>query len=767
MARKALIAMAASCVCGAATAAAQSCIVKLDVPYDFDDGLAAPYNGTPTNSASTTLRAWQDNYAFPPPLQRQRTPDYVQSALSPTNVQAGPNSADPNGGFAALFTANNPVDADGFWINYDFRGEPGLVATGGDVTVRFDYAPGHWHGNGSQALDEWVADATSEVRAFVGDGATYAGEPLGPNPFFGEGGAVNRDVRRLTGPYAGRDDGDSDGWPDMPEVSQTAPGTSWRTETIQTELAASNRLYVGITGFGPNANANRRAVFVDAVQVRVTSRETDLTLSATGPSGPLVATDEAEFTVTITNEGGSDEDPVVAIELPGGVSVRGSVPDLASGRWTVGPLAIGESRTLTIPVRVDRTDPYGDLFLAEVAEDRAGQGASDDCDSDPLNDSGTEDDEARLPVTIAERTIGGVVFLDEGQGGTAYDGVRTAGEASAPGVTVAVRDAGTDELLFETITGPDGAWFVPAGDLLADRAVTVSIAPPASLLSVSEAAAYANGSRTDATAALTVPAGTTVSGIDFGLVRVPTLLQDRLGTVAAGDTRYLLHRYRATGASQVTFALAKAPGPQAEEFAGTLLRDQDCDGLPGAFMPLASPIAVTADEEVCLLLQISASQGAQAGAVAAFALRADTAFGATGVASEAANTDRLTLAAGALIALTKEVCNLTEQPCDLDGGGYAAFNTARPGEALRYRLSFESVGEEAVELVTVRDATPGFTSLLPNTAIAHRSPPGASCTVEEGGGGQPGYRGEVRWACAGTIAPGASGVVAFDVRVEE
>jgi len=89
--------------------------------------------------------------------------------------------------------------------------------------------------------------------------------------------------------------------------------------------------------------------------------------------------------------------------------------------------------------------------------------------------------------------------------------------------------------------------------------------------------------------------------------------------------------------------------------------------------------------------------------------------------------------------------------------------TAKPGDVLTYTITYRNLGTQPLSAILIRDATPAYTVFV-----------GASCGALGGGLGgcgvttQPttGGTGNVTWTLAGSLLPGASGSVTFQVRVQ-
>ena len=152
---------------------------------------------------------------------------------------------------------------------------------------------------------------------------------------------------------------------------------------------------------------------------------------------PDVGTD-VTFTITVSNQGPSGATGVtVEDQLPSGytfVSSDGAY-DAATGIWTIGGLAEGESTELNITATVNATGDYVNVAQVEEANE-------DDTDSTPGNDEPGEDDQDDAetdPNPVIDLELDKVVdnaTPDVGTDVTFTITVSNQGPSSATGVTV-------------------------------------------------------------------------------------------------------------------------------------------------------------------------------------------------------------------------------------------------------------------------------------------------------------------------------------------
>ena len=384
-----------------------------------------------------------------------------------------------------------------------------------------------------------------------------------------------------------------------------------------------------------------------------------------------------------------------------------------------------------------------------------------------------------VPVVTAS-TLSGWVFEDNGVGATAHDGQKGDDEPGLADVPVVLyHDAdnngecsGSDPVLASATTNGDGSWQLVTASADVGKNACLVAATPGGLVSVSESSGAAGASVTEGVAnddvmlLVVPPDGTVWDGILFGDVGMPILEADQQGVVAAGGSRFYTHRFTARSVGSVGFTLqAASTSPAAPAWSDTLYRDSNCDGeLNGAddSLPL-SAVNVQAGDQLCLLVKTFAPADAPVGALHSRPLLAVQAYTGSAFQASAQVVDTTRIAAGEL-QLDKSVQNLTA------GSAEGRGNQAKPGEVLRYRLTFRNQGRSALTEVVVSDSTPAFTALdgpvscppipLPAllTACAINTPDGTNVS---------GYRGSLEWVFTGELQPGAEGVVSYEVRVDE
>ncbi|HEX9889977.1 MAG TPA: DUF11 domain-containing protein [Nitriliruptorales bacterium] len=166
-------------------------------------------------------------------------------------------------------------------------------------------------------------------------------------------------------------------------VEVVAPGSAFLTDLIY-DFSGSSYHY--------NADFGDPAVTV--VALAPVDLELTKTVSDTAPRPG----EEVTYTLTLTNDSSTAATGVeVTDSLPAGVQVLGGATDAgafdpATGVWTVGEVAGGQTVTLTVAARVEAEGE-----LTNVAEVTAAD--QPDADSTPANGDATEDDHATVTLT--------------------------------------------------------------------------------------------------------------------------------------------------------------------------------------------------------------------------------------------------------------------------------------------------------------------------------------------------------------------------------
>ena len=361
----------------------------------------------------------------------------------------------------------------------------------------------------------------------------------------------------------------------------------------------------------------------------------------------------------------------------------------------------------------------------------------------------------------AGSTLSLVVFEDTGTGGgTANDGVRSAGEAGLAGVTVSATAAGAT--LASAVTSANGSvqLWLPAAAQGAPVAVQPASSP--AWLATGGSAGTTGGSYARPAVSFVLAAGAAYAGVAFGLVPVSTFVAGGAQPVRPGGVIYYPHTYVAGSAGVVAFASSASATPALSGWSEILYQDLACSGQFASTDPvLSGTLGVAAGQVVCVLVREFAPATAPANSGNRVAISAVESF--AGAAAPAplslSVTDTTTVSASGTLLLAKQVQNLTQ------GGAYGTTDNARPGDVLQYQVSITNNGSDAASAVVVSDATPAFTAFVSAACPAPAALPAAlsSCTIAT----QPavGAGGALQWTFDGSLAPGGQTAVTFQVRI--
>lgn len=276
-----------------------------------------------------------------------------------------------------------------------------------------------------------------------------------------------------------------------------------------------------------------------------------------------------------------------------------------------------------------------------------------------------------------------------------------------------------------------------------------------------------------------------VTELDFGDVRLPSLNPNLEGVVAPGNVQTYSHLFRAPTSGEVSFTTSTSATPAVIGWTTTIYSDTDCSGdlSLGDFI-LTGSVDLVAGESFCLINRVFAPSNASAGDTMLSGLTATFNYEGALVSDQSVEADDVTtvLDSGeSALRLSKRVRNITDTSSEFDVVAGIS-NAAKPGDRLRYEISFANTGVGNISDIDIYDAIPAFTELAqvlatdctysgpaeaPLSAIV---PPTimSSCTLvtPAGGANAVGYSGTLHWQLTGTLQPGESGLIVFTVDVE-
>ncbi|QFZ83586.1 DUF11 domain-containing protein [Variovorax paradoxus] len=397
--------------------------------------------------------------------------------------------------------------------------------------------------------------------------------------------------------------------------------------------------------------------------------------------------------------------------------------------------------------------------------------------------------------TPATPAVTGRVFLDNGIGsGTANDGILNGGEGPLAGVSVRLTNCAAT--VFSTaLTDASGSYSlsVPTGTATG-VAMCVEETNPGTRISTgasvgnvalpSGAAVPAAGGTYTYTRTGTPDRiafswnGTGHANLNFGDVDNSSFAADGAKTGLPGSTVTYPHTFTAGTAGQVRFSIAsEVPTPVITGWTTKIFADTGCTGAlqPGAaqlFPPSAPATPVVFAGKVCVIVQAFIPANAPQGASHKVKVQADFTYTNAGPALSGSFTlDDTTTVSNVALELKKEVRNVTQS------GSFGINNQAKSGETLEYRITYTNNGDAPIRSLTVNDLTPGYTSFVSATAgttpatltaCTKRTPANAApaavvpCADVQAVGGT----GAIEWKFNGTIAPGGTGAVLFQVKVD-
>ncbi|WP_369632073.1 MULTISPECIES: hypothetical protein [unclassified Variovorax] len=391
--------------------------------------------------------------------------------------------------------------------------------------------------------------------------------------------------------------------------------------------------------------------------------------------------------------------------------------------------------------------------------------------------------------------VSGRVFLDNGVGGgTANDGLVNGGEGPLSGVSVRLTNCGAT-VYASALTDASGAYSlsVPAGTATGS-AMCVEETNPGTRVSTGasvgnvalpsgSAVAAAGGTytytRTGTPDRIAFSwNGTGHANLNFGDVDNSAFATDGAKTGLPGSTVTYAHTFTAGTAGQVRFSVANETAtPAITGWTTKVFADVGCTGSLQAgaaqlYPPSAAATPVAFAGKVCVIVQEFIPATAPLGSNNKATIRADFTYtNASPSLSGSFTLDDLTTVSGVALELKKEVRNITQS------GTFGVNNQAKSGETLEYRITYTNNGDAPIRSMVVNDMTPGYTTFVSattgttpasltgcvKTTPANAPPAGAvACTTVQPAGGT----GAIDWRFTGTVEPGGTGFVLFQVKVD-
>ncbi|MDD4929565.1 MAG: hypothetical protein PHP85_09840 [Gallionella sp.] len=349
--------------------------------------------------------------------------------------------------------------------------------------------------------------------------------------------------------------------------------------------------------------------------------------------------------------------------------------------------------------------------------------------------------------------LAGRVFLDNGAGAFANNGVQDSGEVGINGVTVTANQAGcAATLCAAAITDGNGDYvmWLPSS---VTGAMTVTEVNLSGYLSTGGQAGNTGGTytRSTDTTAFSVVSGTNYSGVNFADVPDNQFLTDGAQSAMPGSVVFYPHTFIAGTSGAVSFAVSKISSPAITGWNEIIYVDANCNAVIDAGeVILPASVAVTAAQTVCLLVKEFIPAAAPINAQNALTITAtfNATFSGGAVSFNYLRHDTTTAgqATGSGLTLVKSVSTAT----------------ALPGGDITYTVVYANKSSGLLSSVIIHDATPFYTlfrsascGVLPlNLSGCVITAPAVNAT------------GSIVYTMAGTLAPGSSGAVNFVVRVQ-
>lgn len=379
-----------------------------------------------------------------------------------------------------------------------------------------------------------------------------------------------------------------------------------------------------------------------------------------------------------------------------------------------------------------------------------------------------------VEARIEGSRIEGRVFADNGDGAaTAHDGVVEGLELPVSNMTLSLTHVATDQVVGNATTDGNGN-FTLYGNLNVGQDYRIGLNYTGNWMPVSHhkgntLAVESDPSTTELTFSIQ-SSTTTYTGIRFGLVEFPKLIERQSVNAEAGQSVVLPHTYSVTTQGSLMFDISVAQAAWTElGWQVELYHDIDCNQQhTNTDTTLTASIVVDPDvnPNVCLLYvlkmpdQVSQSVTRDVPLTAWLSLADETATGHDVILdARVVNSVTITVTNTSDLLLNKQVENLSRAETATTA------NQALPGEVLRYEIEFEVDGTGSITDVFINDSTPAYT-VLDQPVSCPASLPDCAVVIPSTASNNSGYSGEIKWKIANDLPAGTMGVVSFDVEVE-
>ncbi|WP_022953553.1 SdrD B-like domain-containing protein [Leucothrix mucor] len=419
------------------------------------------------------------------------------------------------------------------------------------------------------------------------------------------------------------------------------------------------------------------------------------------------------------------------------------------------------------------------------------------------------------PIMIETTSVSGRVYRDANTD-TVNDSSET-GVSSLPVVLIRIESNSANNSCVSARTNGNGDYLfenVFAGTYQVYEASRESVPTPRNCGTsfAKDSAAYVS-TTANVRAEFTV-FDTSVTGQDFGDVKRPILEPSNMGQVLAGNVLFYAHKLTTPAKGSVSFSSVSS-GNKSSGWSSIIYRDVNCDGslngTEGASPISTGSIPVDAEAKVCLINKVYAPSNVAANDRYVQNITADFDFENTVAGTLALIVRDVTTALQVVVPalpatpevvaepvtpaqdpvdatpttpyipeipeapaqaqvdptpvtpavgpsrleLRKTVQNTTQSSAET-----ATVNQAAPGDTLKYRIYYSNTGTGPLTELTVNDNAQAFTSIKPNSAVCGTPPSGMTCTPVISDD-------RVKWEFVGPLIGGASGVVSYDVEIDD
>lgn len=329
---------------------------------------------------------------------------------------------------------------------------------------------------------------------------------------------------------------------------------------------------------------------------------------------------------------------------------------------------------------------------------------------------------ATATLTVnADPVLNGRVLIDDGSGaGTAHDAVRNGGEQGHSGVTLRLSNC-ADTVYASAISAADGSFSlrlagVPPGQ---PACLVETLLPAFSPVSIHPGTTGGSYSPASTTLRFSPAANTSYSGVLLGEVPMDRFTGNGAQQAAPGQSVSYAHSFVAGSTGSVVFASSDQPDPALLGWSSVLYLDAACNGVPDLTDSLLrAALNVRAGQRICILNKVTNPAGSDWGVKDSTTVTATVGWNLPGFGPGTAfhtlsTTDTTTVATSSLTLLIETrhvaVCPDSAAESLADDTPWALSGTARPGDALEYRLRFINNTAAPLTDITLNDIVPAWT----------------------------------------------------------